>query len=381
MSTDKTLENKFEISCSETNNVIFKDFKTLQNLGERQIAPFACTTLIVKDLNNNVYHGRGMELTFGEGLSSLTYYPKGYQFQHMAPDKSKGLAYEAKYSILAITTPISEFDPKAAMEGFNDAGLAFSLNMMPAAPLSDLTPTQYANSVPYASFGEWALANFATVEDLKAGINETYFWSEELVILGGLKSPFHFAVYDKNGGSIVVEVKNGSLIIYDNPTGVMTNGPEFPWHIENLNNYSHITNIETVEGQIGDVKLRQPDSGIATSVLPSSATSVGRFVKAFYYSSFANRVNNPDLQLAELGHIMNNFDRPKNITKEMISGAKDGTPAKYMTEFTLWVVLTDLTRGQLYVRLYDSLNYQKFTFDQFKDKTESVTTPLVKVEF
>lgn len=366
-------------SLEKNNNVIFKDFNDLQDKGGDIAAPFACTTLIVKDLNNNVYHGRGMELTFGEGLSNLTYYPKGHTFQHLAPDKSKGLAYTAKYAMMAVTTPISMFDPMCAMEGFNDAGLAFSLNMMPAPPLKDLTADQYSNSVPFASFGEYALASFATVAELKADIsNGVSFWSEALEMLGGLKTPFHFAVYDKTGGSVVVEVKNGALIVYDNPTGVMTNGPEFPWHIENLNNYAHMTNVETVVGKINDITLRQPDSGIATSVLPSSATSVGRFVKAFYYASYCNKVDNPDLQLAELGHIMNNFDRPKNITKELAAAAKpDGTPAKYMTEFTLWIVLTDLSRGQMYVRLYDSLNYQKFTFEQFKDQTQMVSTRLV----
>jgi len=370
--------NQDKISNPTSNKVIFKDFKSIQET-ENFIAPFACTTLIVKDLNKNIYHGRGMELTFGEGLSSLTYYPKGYVFQHLAPDQSKGLQYTGQYAIMAVTTPISEFDPKCAMEGVNDAGLTFSLNMMPAPPLKDLTADQFPNSVPFASFGEYALANFATVEELKAGITtKVVFWSEELAMLGGLKTPFHFAIYDKQGGSIVVEVKNGALVIYDNPTGVMTNGPEFPWHIANLNNYSQMSNIETTSNKIGDITLRQPDSGIATAVLPSSATSVGRFVKAFYYSSYANSVADPDLQLVELGHIMNNFDRPKNITKELTSAAKDGTPEKYMTEFTLWTVLTDLSRGQLYVRLYDDLNYQKYTFDQFKDKTDEVSIPLVK---
>lgn len=371
--------NQNKKTNSANNQVVFKDFKELQEKGENKIAPFACTSLIVKDSSNNVYHGRGMELTFGEGLSSLTYYPKGFIFQHLAPDQSKGLQYAAKYAVMSVTTPVSAFDPKCAMEGLNDAGLAFSLNMMPSPPLHDLTADQYSNSVPFASFGEWALANFATIDELKAGITQgVSFWSESLQMLGGLKTPFHFAVYDKTGGSVVIEVKNGALIVYDNPTGVMTNGPEFPWHIENLNNYAHMTNIETVVGKVGDVNLRQPDSGIATSVLPASATSVGRFVKAFYYSSYANKVSDPDLQLAELGHVMNNFDRPKNITKELASAAKEGTPAKYMTEFTLWIVLTDLSRGQLYVRLYDSLNYQKFTFDQFKDKTDEVSIPLVK---
>ncbi len=378
MKKNETLNMDNKSGNFSRKEVVFKDFKSIQEEGEAQIAPFACTSLIVKDVNNNVYHGRGMELTFGEGLSSLTYYPKGHVFQHLAPDESKGQQFIAKYAVMAITTPISNFDPKCAMEGFNDAGLAFSLNMMPAAPLANPTPDQYPNTVPYASFGEWALANFATVEELKAGLNQdTVFWSEELALLGGLKSPFHFAIYDKAGGSIVVEVENGVLVVYDNPTGVMTNGPEFPWHIKNLNNYSQMSNIESNVNVIGDVKLRQPDSGIATSVLPSSATSVGRFVKAFYYSAFANKVENPDAQIVELGHVMNNFDRPKNITKELASQAKDGTPEKYMTEFTLWTVLTDLSRGILYIRLYDSLNYQKFTFEQFKDQSEEVSIHLI----
>lgn len=354
--------------------VVFKDFKEFQEETKKAHAPFACTSLIVKDLNNNVYHGRGMELTFGEALTSLTYYPKNHVFQHLAPDKTQGLKFTAKYSILALTTPISIFDVNDALEGFNDAGLAFSLNMMPADPLIDLKTDDYKNSVPFASFGEWALANFATVDELKKGINQgVVFWSEELAMLGGLKSPFHFAVYDKTGGSVVIEVKNGVLVVYNNPTGVMTNGPEFPWHMENLNNYSHITNIDNTVGKVGNVHLRQPDSGIATSVLPSSATSVGRFVKAFYYSAYANSVSDPDLQLAELGHVMNNFDRPKNITKDLSGEATPTTPAKYMTEFTLWTVLTDLSRGQMHVRLYHNLNYEKFTFDQYKDQTKMVT--------
>ncbi|UYW00592.1 linear amide C-N hydrolase [Flavobacterium agricola] len=355
-------------------NVTFKNFDEFKQPLQKFNAPFACTSLIVKDLNNNVYHGRGMELTFGEALTSLTYYPKGYSFQHLAPNKTPGLQYTAKYAILALTTPVSVFDVKDALEGFNDAGLAFSLNMMPSPPLNEIKPEEYKNAVPYASFGEWVLANFATVDEVKAGLTQgVVFWSEALEMLGGLETPFHFAVYDKAGGSIVVEVKNGALVVYDNPTGVMTNGPEFPWHMENLNNYSHITNIDTTIGKVGDLNLRQPDSGIATSVLPSSATSVGRFIKAFYFSTYANRVADPDLQLVELGHVMNNFDRPKNITKDLSGEGEQATPAKYMTEFTLWTVLTDLTRGQMYVRLYDSLNYQKFTFADYKDKTEMVS--------
>lgn len=349
---------------------------TVEN--QKSIPPFACTSLIIKDKNNNVYHGRGMEFTTDLVTSSLSYYPKGQTFQYLSPDKTPGLKYVSKYAIIAMTDPVNKEINKAATEGLNEAGLCFSLNMIHTSTLRDPSPEEYSKTVPFICFGEWALANFATVDELKVGLQNVVFWAEGLALLGGLKAPFHFAVYDKKGGSIVVEISDGILNVYDNPTGVLTNGPEFPWHLENLNNYTHLTNIDISTAQIGKMTLRQPDSGISSSALPSSATSVGRFIKAFHFSSFANMVEDPDIQIAELGHIMNNFDRPKNINKDVTGEGEQTIEKKYLTEFTVWTVLADLSRGFFYVRMYGSLNYEKFTFEQFKDKTEPVSIPLAK---
>lgn len=343
---------------------------------EKVTPPFACTSLMIKDLSGNVYHGRGMEFTTDQIITNLTYYPKGHVFQHQAPNKTLGLKYVAKYPILALTVPVSAVDTKNAVEGINEAGLSFSLNMITNAALNDIKPDEYKKSVPFSCFGEWGLANFATVQELKQGLKNVAIWSEEMALLGGLKSPFHFAFYDKNGGSVVVEVANGVLQVYDNPTGVMTNGPEFPWHLTNLNNYSHLSNVDKTVGKLGAMTLVQPDSGIATSALPSSSTSVGRFVRAFYFSTFANKVSTPDLQLVELAHIMNNFDRPKNITIDTTGEGEKPQELKYMTEFTVWTALSDLSRGELYVRLYSDMNYRKFTFDQYKNEVKTVSIPL-----
>ena len=69
MEKERNLNNSIE--SNSTNKVAFKSFEELQDKGGDIVAPFACTTLIVKDTNNNVYHGRGMELTFGEKLRLL----------------------------------------------------------------------------------------------------------------------------------------------------------------------------------------------------------------------------------------------------------------------------------------------------------------------
>ena len=47
-------------------------------------------------------------------------------------------------------------------------------------------------------------------------------------------------VSDKNS-SIVIESTKKGIKIYDNVYGVLTNNPEFPYHLENMNNYINLS--------------------------------------------------------------------------------------------------------------------------------------------
>ncbi|MHC5201546.1 linear amide C-N hydrolase [Myroides sp. LJL119] len=363
-------ENKDQgLSNNEKQNINFVSYQPHTAQEIQTNIPFACTSLAVKDKNNNMYHGRTMEFTTDQIVTSLTYYPVNHAFQHPAPDNSPGKKYLAKYPMFALTVPVSKIDPMGAMQGVNNQGLSFSLNMMTKSDLPDLSADKYPNSVPFTSFGEWAIASFANIQELKAGINTADFWSDSIALIGGLKSPFHFAFYDKSGQCAVVEVSQGVIHLYDNPTYVMTNGPEFPWHLTNLDNYANMTNIEHNANKIGNMTLMQPDSGAGTGILPASGTSVGRFVKAFFYSTFANSVDTPEKQIIELAHVMNNFDRPKNISVEYLKMPNHPDPV-YSTEFTIWTVLSDLSQGDIYIRAYADINYTKYSFKDFADQTQ-----------
>ncbi|XPD84189.1 linear amide C-N hydrolase [Proteus mirabilis] len=306
--------------------------------------PFACTTLAITDKKKRVYHGRTMEFSSDEPTSILAYYPQGHTFQQNAPDGTPGLKYSVKYPFMAITAPINLSGTKDVLEGVNSQGLSFSLNMLPNSKLDDLDPQYYASSVPIAAIGEWALGQYATVKELKEIIPQTHFWSQKLLLLRNLPSPFHYAFYDKTGDCIVVEVSDGKLHIYDNPTYCMTNGPIFPWHLTNLNNYTHLSNINVSSSTLGRIKINQPDSGIALATLPSSDTSVDRFIRAVYYSTYYHKVSDPDKQLIELAHIMNRFDRPKDATIDPLLG-NDTLTKLHTSEFSVWTALTDLERG------------------------------------
>lgn len=336
---------------------------------------FYCTSLVITDKKGKPYHGRTMEFSTDQIPSAISYYPKGTFFQSISPDGSKAHAYTAAYEILGIGIPMAENGEGLTYElceGFNSAGLSFSLNMMPNSELPEIQPSAYSNSIPFDTLGHWALAVCVTVEEIKEKIKHLALWSRAIAQIGGIVSPFHFAFYDKHGGSIVVEVSAKTLHIYDNPTKVMTNGPEFSWHLTNLHNYTHLTNQDVSVNTLGNLKLRQPDCGIATVSLPASDTSVDRFIRAVFYATFANQVEEPEDAILELSHIMNKFDRPKNMTLTQQGEGGEVNGAGLVSEFTVWTSLSDLTRGILYVRSYKQLNYLTYSLAQFKEETKPV---------
>lgn len=326
------------------------------------LAAQACTTLAIQDKQGDIFHGRTLE--YMQDLPSwLTYYPAGTQFDKKTPDGSQGISYQAKYPILAITSTITDGDSRDILEGMNSAGLSFSENMIMNAQLPPLPASEYKQAIPVTSLGEWALARFATVGEVKQAIKEGKFWSPELHRFGDLKSPFHYAFYDKKGGSIVVEVENGKFHVYDNPTRVMTNGPAFPWHLTNLNNYTQLTNVDRSSGTLGGIKVMQPDSGIAIADLPSSDTSVSRFIRGVYYTTYAPQATSAHDAMNTLAHIMSRFDRPKNITVDYMGSEGEGNATrKPVSEYTVWTTLSDLMHGEMMVRGYNDINYKTVSF-------------------
>lgn len=332
-----------------------------------------CTSLIIKDAKDNIYHGRTLEFS-ADYPTFVTFFPKGTTFQNKAPDNTNGLKYSSKYSILCLTMP--GVDPTSTnikaedlciLEGLNSEGVSLSTNMYAISSTPDLDPADYSRALPITNLGDWILGNFKSVTEVKTAIQDQPVWAPVIASIGNRTAPFHFIVYDKTGASIVIEYTDKKLCVYDNPTGVLTNAPELPWHLTNLNNYTFLTNIDVTTSKLGNIDIKQPDAGSSAAALPADDTCVGRFVRAVYYSTFANVANDSNTAILELSHIMNKFDRPKNF----------GVTGTNVYEYTEWTSLTDLTRGELYFRTYYSLNYEKVSFDQFQGSTEIIYTRVV----
>jgi len=269
----------------------------------------------------------------------------------------------------------------AIVEGVNDQGLSFSGN-----ELNDSTAPPIGNDaskiLSVADLGSWILGSFKTVAQVKVALlnNGAEFWLPPVPMMGNMLMPLHYAIADKTGNGIVIEFQHGKTNVYDNPVSVLTNGPEFPWHLTNLNNYTQ-TNVDKNSGQLGKLKLATADSGIALSGLPSSETATGRFVKAAFYANYVRKAKTADEAIQTLAHIMNNFDRPYDLTVDGAGGVGDGPRSNAKSsEVTEWTVMNDLSRNFLYVKTINALNWTVIDMAQLKNLTQIKTVSTYAVD-
>ncbi|MDJ1463518.1 linear amide C-N hydrolase [Nitratireductor sp. GZWM139] len=344
-----------------------------------------CTSLIYRDVSDNVYFGRTLELTTDLPYQ-VVYFPAGVPFSSES-EGHPALKFTGKYGFVAVTMPgrlpTAEaplgFQDLKPLEGMNESGLTFSLLSYPAAGGAQKAVAATQAVLSATDLGSWALSQFATVAEVKQALGEQPVLLEALALLGGVESPFHYVVHDASGACLVIEFNKGEMKLYDNPVGVMTNGPEFSWHLTNLDNYTFLSNVDKTSATFGSYKAVQPDSGIATAGLPASNTSVGRFVRAAYYAQYTEKAKTADQAVQTLAHVMNNFDRPRGVTIDYpsedgghleVAGLSNSSSEAYATEFTCWTNLSDLARRRFYLRTYRSLNYTCFDLNELAGSKE-----------
>lgn len=353
-------------------------------------AAHACTTLTITDSNDAVYLGRTLELALDLPYQ-VTYFPAGQQYTSRLADGPPGLAYRTRYRMMAVTMPLTSQTDLKVVEGLNEEGLTFSALAFPAAgPQGD--PDGLRKALAAVDLGAWALGQFTTVAAVRTALESQPVILTPLATLGNARTPFHYVLHDRTGAGIVIEYADGKQSVYDNPVNVMTNGPAFPWHLTNLGNYSFLTNVDDSQGTFGKFTAVPADSGIAMAGLPAANTSVARFVRAAYYSQYAQRAADPEAAVRTLAHVMNNFDRPVAITIDastsplanegvagaMRAGAREA--AAFTSESTKWTSLSDLNRGRFYLRPQGAMNYTEFDLKKLARVKEIKSVPMQKLE-
>ena len=341
----------------------------------------ACTALMITDTKGNAYSAKTMEYASPMPFE-MSYVPAGTKVVSVAPGNKPGLSFETKYPVLGVSADTGVGNGINMMvESANNQGLSLSTNEMPGSQSPAGAGSDAAKALAATDLALYLLGNFESVAEVKEALQggAVSVWAPKIPLVGNIVAPFHYILFDKTGAGIVIEFLDGKMNVHDNPVGVVTNAPDFPWHLKNLNNYAHLTNMDKNTGQFGQLKVGAPDSGNALANLPSSQISPGRFIKAAYYTQFVRKADSPEDAVITLGHIMNNFDRPYDLSIDKGYSAEGGKAGTTSSEVTLFTWMNDKSRNLFFLRTIDALNFATFEIEKLAPIKSVVKVPLAKI--
>lgn len=321
---------------------------------------FACTGIKLAAKDGALVHGRTLE--FGIKIdTSIIVVPRDYEFK-ATTSKGPGLTYKAKYAAVGAMA----FDNVSIMDGINEKGLSVGTFYFPGfAKYATITADNQSKSLSPIDFSNWLITQFATVDEMKAGLSQVVIDPTVFKEWGDSAPPFHYVVYDKSGKSVVIEPLQGLLFVSDNPLGVCTNAPNFDWHMTNLRNFINLTPFNTKALNIKGLELAPLSQGSGMVGLPGDFTSPSRFVQAAIFSITATPSETADEAVLQTFHILNQFDIPVGIARE-----KEGDVIH--TDYTMITCVRDPQALKFYFKTYDDQTIRMVDLNKFDLKGKTI---------
>lgn len=270
-------------------------------------------------------------------LPELYVVPAGYTWNNLLQTHQ----IRNHYRFMGIGQDIS---PVIFADGVNDAGLAAAALYFPDEAHYDPVPGRDAAKPPVA-----AMELVGLLLGMCASVKQAVRLLGRIQIVGVKDSvtdsaaPLHWIVADKEGACMTVEKTADGLHLMNNPIGVLSNSPDFRWHMTNLRNYLNLNPFQSREEQWSSVRLTPFGQGGGSIGLPGDYSPPARFVRAAYQKSHAVIPADHEEAVAACFHILQSV----SITKGIVMTAR-GT-----SDFTQYTALLDLTSREYYFTTYD----------------------------
>lgn len=260
-----------------------------------------CTSLTLRTKDDHHLFARTMDFTLDLN-QSIIITPRQYKWENIS-----GETIIAKQAVVGMGI---DYQGKVILaDGLNESGMTCAALYFPGfASYSPKLDDSNTNLAPF-DFVLWSLTQFDSVQAVKKEINKVSFVDVPLSILN-TTPPLHWILSDKSGECIVIESTNQGLHVYDNPVGVMTNSPEFSWHLQNLRQYIGLRAKQFEPTQWGDLTLSAFGQGSGSVGLPGDFTPPSRFVRAAYWKQNIKGVENEIEGITAIFHILSTCEVP-----------------------------------------------------------------------
>ncbi len=222
-----------------------------------------CTAIVYKC--KDTYFGRNLDLHFHYS-ESVTVTPRHFPFP-----------WGSGYAIIGIATVQKDYP--LYYDAVNEMGLAMAgLNF----PGICYYPPKCKNKdciAPY-EFIPWVLSRFSSAREAVQAIRRIRL-ADICFSPDFSTTPLHFILCDKENCYTIEPTRKG-LTVYENQVGVLTNSPDFPYHLYNLSNYQNLSSAPAQNRLSPSLALPSYSNGMGAFGLPGDLSSASRFIKAAF---------------------------------------------------------------------------------------------------
>lgn len=322
----------------------------------------ACTGIIHKAENGDFIYARTLE--FGRDLTTfdLLFVPRNMTNKSLSNDAHPS-QWKNKYAYVGF----NPFGLEVVADGLNEKGLACGAFYFPGWAQYEESNQNDKVIISNLDFVSWVLGNFSNVEDVLEALKTTTV-TKYVYPAWNSVPPLHYIIVDTQGNKAVVEYIKGERKIYSVPLDTITNSPNYEWHEVNARNYIGLKALNKPSIKINGEELAAFGQGSGAIGLPGDFSPPSRFIRATFLNQVALQAKNGTTGIQRAFKILNQFDIPKGVVKEMEGG-------KNIYEETQWTSAADLSNRRYFFHTMDN---SMIKFISFKDldlngrKTQSI---------
>ena len=279
------------------------------------------------------YFGRTLdyEISYGD---QIVVTPRNYAF----PLRNGG-ELKSHYAMIGMACVMQDYPlyyDAANEKGLCIAGLNFVGNAYYGKPVEGKDNLAQFELIP------WLLGSCASVKEVRQllprlNLIDTPFM-ENLPV-----AQLHWIIADRDECITVEAVKEG-LMVYDNPVGILTNNPPFPYQLFALSNYRRLS-VDTPDNTFArGLALDAYSRGIGGMGLPGDLSSQSRFVRAAFVKMNSLSGDSEEESVSQFFHILGSVDQQRGCCK-LCEG-------KY--EITLYTSCCNADKGIYYYTTYNN---------------------------
>ena len=302
----------------------------------------ACTGITLKAEDGAVVFGRTMDWSMFEQEMGVVIIPRGQTFIGTTPDGKPGFKWVSKYGAVAIE--ISYLGKSGILDGLNEKGLSVGVFFHPGfAEYQEYDPKEAHRSIGSLDVIGLLLSKCDSISDVRKMLHEIRVVPiiEKMLKMA---TPLHYIVTEPNGKAVVIEYLDGELHIFNAPLGVITDSPNYDWHITNLRNYINLSPVPYSGKKMEGIDFLPLGGGSGLLGLPGDFTPPSRFVRAVTLSQTARSTKDGEETLYEVFRILDNFNVPL-VSSE---GSGQQKPPSGLRSGTNWTTASDTKNLVIY---------------------------------